>query len=243
MERPYKRPPITEAVIEVRLSNDVDMKTIEKLKEKFSERYPLPPIALANFNVDIGSERATVSQRNDGYRLTDAEGLSVVIITPRSIVTSRLAPYDGWESFFETAGENWKIWKRFVGWQPVGRIGVRFINRIDIKAPGDTPIEMDDYFNFSLKLPTLDESKMNGFFVQASINLMKEDFKVTINTGVVQPVLIDHQSFVLDIDLFRELNLAQNDKELWACINSARRLKNMVFEASITNRTREIFSR
>jgi uncharacterized protein (TIGR04255 family) len=238
----YKRPPITEAVIEVRLANILDVKTIEKLKDKFADTHPLPPIPLLDYKVDISDSGAMVSKNVNGYRITSADGLEIVTIASNHLATSKLAPYEGWESFFDGAMKNWNVWKRVVGWKPINRIGIRFLNRIDIPTMPDIPIETADYFNFSIDMPNFKAGKMHAYLVQASIALNQEYFRVTLNSGNVPPALIGHQSFVMDIDLYREQELPQNDEGLWDCINSARKLKNEVFETCITDKTREIFS-
>jgi uncharacterized protein (TIGR04255 family) len=241
MTQKYKRPPVTEAVIEVRLATKIDFKIVEKLKDKFADTHPLPPIPIVNYDFEMKNDEAVVSKQGVGYRLTSADGLDIVTLAPNSLSTSRLAPYEGWEAIFSGAMQNWGIWKRFVGWQPINRIGIRFVNRIDIPSTTN-PIETADYFKFSIDVPKFEKGRMNAFVVQASIDLFQDNFKVTLNSANVPGALVGHHSFVLDIDLFRELELPQNDEGLWGCINSARQMKNTIFEACITDKTREIFS-
>jgi uncharacterized protein (TIGR04255 family) len=50
----------------------------------------------------------------------------------------------------------------------------------------------------------------------------------------------DIVSVILDIDLFRDVHLPGDEEELWALFEQLRERKNEVFEASITDRTREL---
>ena len=50
-------------------------------------------------------------------------------------------------------------------------------------------------------------------------------------------------SLLLDIDVSRMDELPQNDEGLWAFVDRIREYKNMIFEACITDRARELFDR
>jgi uncharacterized protein (TIGR04255 family) len=47
---------------------------------------------------------------------------------------------------------------------------------------------------------------------------------------------------LLDIDISQDGNLPHNDDGLWALIDEVRLLKNRIFEACITDLSRELFS-
>lgn len=64
-----------------------------------------------------------------------------------------------------------------------------------------------------------------------------------INTGSVPSPLIDHISFVLDIDLVRNQNLPKSDEEVEACLAELRHMKNKIFESFVTDASRELFGR
>jgi uncharacterized protein (TIGR04255 family) len=46
---------------------------------------------------------------------------------------------------------------------------------------------------------------------------------------------------ILDIDLFRETVVLPESPEIWTILDTFRARKNVYFEASITDRTRELF--
>lgn len=61
-------------------------------------------------------------------------------------------PYPGWENFFQRFVRDWELWKRVVGHQHVIRIGVRYINRIDIPITGPV-VDYESFLSIYPKLP------------------------------------------------------------------------------------------
>lgn len=237
----YKRPPITEAVVEVRVADPIPMATLERVRDKLFEFYPLPAQSLVSANIEIGPDAPHVIQQVQGYRLTAADGAGLVTIGQQFISTSRLPPYDGWESFIAAARNNWKIWKRLVEWRKIVRIGVRYVDRIDV--PADGLVNIDDYLTFSIKGPSLELPPLTSFAINEVRPLGKDDCQLILNAGLVPSPLVKTTSFILDLDISRDVDLPQNDETLWAFIERIRQHKNFVFEGCITNKARELFSR
>jgi uncharacterized protein (TIGR04255 family) len=238
---PYKKPPITEAVIEIRVEGEFPRDLLDKLQKRFLDRYPFC-LETQLVNVEMGEAEPTVRQQFQGYRMTAKDGVGVVVITPAVLLTSRLAPYEGWDSLVTMAQENWDIWKRTVGYRKIARVGVRFINRIDVPHDGTEVIFLENLLNFRPLLPTIPLGPMQNFAVNASMPLGKDDCVLILNGGSMPSPLVKASSFVLDIDISRQMNLPQNDEDLWTLIHRIRGYKNFVFEACITDKTRELFS-
>ena len=61
MAQLYKRPPITEAVIEIRLGAPVSMELVERVRDKLIEEYPLPvqKVMVVNFALGPGIQRSS----------------------------------------------------------------------------------------------------------------------------------------------------------------------------------------
>src|SRR4051812_15059208 len=102
MSQRYKRPPITEAVIELRFEPPVERDLLDRANKRLLENYPL---AAENqiINVEVGDAAATVQRAFQGYRLTSLDGTAIVTLAPNLIATSRLAPYEGWDPFAAAA--------------------------------------------------------------------------------------------------------------------------------------------
>ncbi len=144
----YRRAPITEAVIEIRYEKPLPGEQVDLLRDKLAREYascdPLTRIGVA---MNPARRRAVIDESGQGYRLASADRADVLLVTPGAMACSRLAPYQGWDDFSARARSNWKAWKRVVRYRPISRIGVRYINRIDIPTDGARPIQIEDYLS------------------------------------------------------------------------------------------------
>jgi uncharacterized protein (TIGR04255 family) len=244
MSSSYKRPPITEAVVELRLADPLEIDQVDKIKDRLTDDYPVPPQILQNisFTAGAGEQNLTTVEFN-GYRLSSADATNVAIIGRQQISASRLAPYTSWEEFTERARRNWSIWRKVAGWHEVTRIGVRYINRIDVPNPDEKPVPIDDYLVFRPVFPEFEGWQgVETFAINGSTSIANSPFKLILNAGSTPSPLVRTISFLLDIDISQEGNLPRNDDGLWALIDQIRVHKNRVFEASVTDLSRELFS-
>ena len=242
MASPYKRPPITEAVIEVQFASSVEKESLEKLQKRLLEDYPVPPLTEFLVEFEVSDTVSKAKQVFAGYRLTSGDSADVVVIGPGRIGHSRLPPYQGWESFVERARRNWDIWKRIVGWQPIKRIGVRYVNRIDIPNVEESLINLEEYLTVAPQLPQgAGLPPMNHFAVNVQVPLGIGNFKVILNVGSMPSPLVKTTSFLLDVDVSLDSELPTADEPIWAVIGEMREYKNRIFEASITDKTRALF--
>src|SRR5215204_2617226 len=96
----YRRPPIVEAVIEVRFGTAVSNDVLDKVAKSLADRYPLSEQGdVAEIAVHIGDHpilRQGPLQRN--YKLRSADASDTVMLQPNILAVSRLPPYPGWEA-------------------------------------------------------------------------------------------------------------------------------------------------
>ena len=240
MVQPYKRPPIFEAIIEIKIEAPIESDLLERVKDQLLEEYPAPPLKTVAVNLEIADEPKLL-RHAQGYRLSSGDGATLVTIGPNAISTSRLAPYEGWEPFIASARLNWSIWRKLTGWRKITRLGVRYVNRIDV--PGDH-IQVGDYISFGMVLPpTLAPTPVTSFALNAAMPLGKDDCRLILNSGSAASPLVHVSSFILDLDVSRETDLPQNEDGMWELANRIRAHKNIVFEACITDRARDLFNR
>jgi uncharacterized protein (TIGR04255 family) len=94
------------------------------------------------------------------------------------------------------------------------------------------------YPEVSADLPPL----LAGFFLQVQIPQEDLGGMLILNGAMVPPSGPEVTSVVLDIDVFRQGLKLESDDEVWAVLEAFRLRKNLVFEACITNNTRELIS-
>ena len=129
----YPKAPITEAVIELRIGHDVELTALEKIARRLKHHYAKSePMRQVGFVID--NTGGSVSLREDaaGFRLNSDDQAEIAMLSQRFLTTARLPPYPGWEALRDRAKANWVEWRSLTPSHPIVRIGVRFINRIDI---------------------------------------------------------------------------------------------------------------
>jgi uncharacterized protein (TIGR04255 family) len=244
-EQPYKRPPITEAVIGLRFADPIDSATLDKVASALKPLYPREDILKGvhfQMRLDATSPapQSIEQEIGNGYRLSSPDQTHILILTPMppSLSMSQLAPYPGWDQFFGRFRRDWDVWKKSVGYRKIIRVGVRYINRIDI--PTTDPIVYEEQFlNVYPHIPEV-LGPMMQYAVQTQLSIADIGCILTLNSSVVPSPLIGHRSFVIDLDIGKD-SPPQNDDAIYELINRIRGAKNHVFEACITDRARELF--
>jgi uncharacterized protein (TIGR04255 family) len=102
---------------------------------------------------------------------------------------------------------------------------------------------MDEYFHLYLQGPSIPGfGSMTNFAINAEVPMDDRPLKLVINHAPVPSPLVQTNSFLLDFDLGMEDRLPTNERVLWETIEQLRPIKNSVFEATITDKTRELFA-
>ena len=245
-EQPYRRPPITEAVIEVRFATPLTPGEVDKASQDFALFYPFDqPIRNLGVAVELASgltsEPTTQVNQQFGHRRLSTDASEIVLMWPSALIVAQLAPYPGWDVFFDRFARDWKAWKRATDFRKITQIGVRFINRIDVPIK-DAIIEESEYLNVYPKVPA-QFAHMNGYNLQVQLPIFDKECTLIINSAAIPSPLIGHGSLLLDLDISMGKNPPQNDDAIFQLLNKIRVKKNETFEACVTNRARELFQK
>ncbi len=241
----YKHPPITEAVIGITFENQIDEGELLSVQEKFATYYPQhQAISNLKLRVNVDAEKkskATAAVDEEvGHRRATSDMTQLLVLFPATLIVSQLAPYPGWDEFFGRFARDWKHWHRYMGFRQVKRIGVRYINRIDIPVTGEL-VEHEEYLNVFPKVPDT-FGPMNAYGVQTSFHMADIGCNLVLNSAAVPSPLLNHAAFVIDQDISKEAEPPQSEKDIHALLNKIRLRKNQIFEACVSNKTRGLFS-
>jgi uncharacterized protein (TIGR04255 family) len=236
----YERAPITEAVIELRFAEEADPKVITRAAKGIADDYFFnEPNQQVSVTInEFGPQIRTV----EGRRLSSLDRAEVVVFGSGSLVCSRLAPYSGWEAFRSRTVAAWEAWKSAGPSTILNRIGVRYINRIDVPNELAAPLLVEDFLNFYPKTPTGDREPMQNYAMQVVRSLGEDECGLVLNSSIVPSPLIGFTSFLLDLDVSRETNLPRKSDDVFALLDRMRVLKNDVFERCVTDRSRKLFA-
>lgn len=240
---PYSKDPINEAVIQIATGSQSSQDSLSKIANHFKAEYPhQEPLTEVDFMIDTTGGATHIRQELRGYRLTSITSPDVLVVQPGGIVAARLAPYAGWEQLLAATKSAWSQWRRVGNSGAISRLGVRYINRLDIPIMTTANLDFSEYLKYFPNVPMFSSKPLTGFIAQATVPTEQEHWNVSLTSTILNPPpLINTVSIVLDIDLFRMENIPGNERDLWECIESVRALKNMIFETCITDATRRLF--
>jgi len=240
----YSRPPITEAVVEFRCKTIINDGLLSKVNKRFAGTYPsgtTVPVPKFHVHVDNRTGAATSSVSNtNAYRRSAHDEHDILLINPNSLVVAQSAPYPGWDKFFERVRHDLRIWREAGVTLELGRIGMRYINRIDI--PDTAPvINPADYLKMSLAAPE-ELGPTISYATNGNFALSDLQSNLQINSGVfLPPPVPGYLSLLLDFDIGRELEVPQSEDDIISLLISLRHEKNRIFELIVTDKARELF--
>lgn len=234
----YSYPPIIEVVAEVRLVEPVNANRQKKAKDWISRRYEIVnQERQVEANIDFAGRTATFKDSPLTFRLNSADFTNRCTLAPHAVAWVRNAPYEGWEAFQARIAEELPLALDAYGMPVVARVGLRYVNRIDVE-PNNGIVHYEDFLNFRISHGEILEPT-SAFQWQVTKVFPDLGLSAIVQSAVVEPELPDCASFSFDIDVFYEPKASQQAREILERLEDMRRLKNAIFEAGITDRARE----
>jgi len=242
-ERHYPNAPITEAVIDLAVvfAPDADV-SVESLEQLSDVAFPASEPVIFNHVQVSGSNTAAVRRDHVGTRFRSADGLYVYQARTNGFGLSRLAPYQNWAAFRSEARRLWSKYREATKPISLQRLGLRYINRIEI------PLPVDDFADYFLTGPQLSPHLPQGLSSYLLNLTVPVDglITATITQAILNPEAVpalkrDALPMLLDIDVSQTLALPTDENALWECFEQLRKVKNHVFESCITDKARELF--
>jgi uncharacterized protein (TIGR04255 family) len=242
-DRHYDKAPIKEAIIDIQIeSASLTLANFDKVDVSpprgYAERQKVT-IGHIRGRLEGGILTATAKQDELGYAFVGGEGKHHVQFRLNGFTFSRLAPYQTWEQLRSETKTLWESYRQIVGALPVVRVGLRYVNQLDL------PLPMRDFRDFIRLYPEVSadlSQQLAGFFLQVQIPQEDLGAMLVLNEAMVPPSGPGVVSVVLDIDVFKQGLKIESDDEIWSVLEALRLRKNLIFEGCITNNTRELIS-
>lgn len=239
--KPYSSAPIVEAVIELQFKSAISFEATERAARKLEPNYFSNEVDIdirTEITPALGQFRA--EQTPVGHRLTSLDRSEILLIRTTAVAFGQLAPYPGWDKFIERAKRDFRRADRAMGNIQAGRLGVRFINRIDVPFTVADPGDVAVVLRYLPSGPDVG-GRTNGFTMQIERDLGEDQCLYKLTTAMVESPVPEAWSLLLDIDVIRMLDIPKRADDLWALLGRMRIHKNTIFEASITDAARELF--
>ncbi len=246
--RKYQNPPIEEAVCDIQFVPSADWnptlpgRLYELLKGTYGEKPRLQHMIEAQIQTGGQEEEPQIQHRIGKQRvqLLAEKGTRIVGIGPDRLSVHMLKPYTGWDQYRPRIFEALGAYKQISIADSVMRLGLRYINRINIKSK--TP-NLGEFFTIPPKFPTTNPpTRILGFFNRKESEFEDKPIRVVVTFTDVQNDRPDMSSYLLDIDII--WLRAEEPIPLGDIAESLDLMKSRhreVFESLITDETRKLF--
>ena len=240
----YKNAPIADAVIDVQVSFDAPPRPDELLD--FCQKQVAFPHCheMHNVEVHVSSQLGDGGVKTDvktdgvlGYRLTNADQTRVLQVRSNGISYEHLPKYTSWELY---RAEFEPLLHDYLGTfnpKEATRLAVRYINQIP------TPLNIDVATYVNVAPRTIPGAMLvTNYFLQLVLAQPEwpSTWGVILNTGIAGSHMPNTMFVTLDLDVFCGESTRADSAFIWRIMETLRAKKNALFEASITDATREL---
>ena len=240
-QRHLSKAPIREAVIDIRVTPAVTFESIEGLRAQLKERFPnAQNMSRRMFGFEFGESEfktSSVDKGPLGVRLTSEDGKHIVQLRVDGFTFSRLPQYLAWEQMRAEAVAVWKYYLESTRPEKVTRTAVRYINVMNLPLP---ITDFKEYMTAPPEVPAALPQAVASFLSRVVI-VDTASGTAAIVTQALETALGDKAPVVLDIDAFKEFEVAGDSDSVWGTLEILRDFKNRIFFESITEKTAELF--
>lgn len=245
----YRNAPIAEAVFDVRaiLPADFDCNKFENFHDEIKKEFPTKEVSLTytgSIKIEKGQKPVCGAKESglNGFLFKSTDGTNLIQFKTSGFTFNKLRPYDNWKSFSEDAKKYLEEYLRITSPIKITRVGLRYINRLDIPLPIE---DFEDYLNTVPYIAPEIPQVLAEFFMRLVIPNSEDVPNVAIITETIDNKIKTDGTFlplILDIDVFREVDLNAGDKKIYEIFENLREYKNTIFNSSITDKMKQLIS-
>ena len=239
----YRKAPILEAALEFRWQPGRPLGAIRASAGLpiFSEFEAPKERKLVNATFDLQGGEISHESKEVGYELALKDGSQIVIIESDKFVFVQRAPYDQWQTFLQRALSLLKPVAFGLDVGEFSRIGVRFVNRIDIPPVNGAIVNTDDYITLKFDGPRPDRGTVLEFQMRVVKPTLKDGISYALGVTTSGSLLPDYTSIILDIDVFTEGPTPAFDEVFARVLTYMRDEKNDIFHSCLKKPAVDLF--
>jgi uncharacterized protein (TIGR04255 family) len=241
------RAPIIEAVLDIRArANAVWEESFVSatLKAQVPDYPNVAPRSIIEAEIKVMAGLPSFAQQRDlgwgGLVFKSGDGLNIAQFKRDGFTFSRLKPYEDWDRLKAEALRLWRIHSALAKPLEIQRVGLRFINRIDMPI-NETGFE--DYIQPHPSPPRDLDLPFTGFLHVDSLAVPGHPYGINLVRTIQppQPPLNERYGLIIDTDVFTILPIEHQEDWFDKSLDEMRWLKNKVFFGSITQKAIQNF--
>jgi uncharacterized protein (TIGR04255 family) len=240
----YKNAPIKEAIFDLRVGSlaNCSLEQLELIHDVLKDGYPNKRKSInISGKLEIKDSKHIFQDTGSnilGYIFSNLDNNRVVQYRLDGFTYNMISPYTEWSDFSNEAFKLYDIYQSNFIPSSIARIALRYINRIEL------PVTFKDFNEFILNMPPIPKclpQTFNHFFMQINVPCDKPDTSVIL-TETIEPISKEKLPFILDIDVFKIGQIELSIEKLKREFEELRIIKNSIFENTITDKLRKIFT-
>lgn len=240
----FANAPISEAILDiaVRFPAPPELGRLEAFHDLIREHYPIKQGRVQwHGRIELGQERVAQEVRRsaEGFLFRSGDSTRVVQARQDGFTFNWLKRYDSWSALRDQARPHWERYREMFRPEEVIRLGLRYVNRIEI------PLPFADFREYVKTAPDIASGLPQGLsalFMRLEIPdgerglaaVVTETFERPIDKGTRLP-------FIFDIDIIRSATFEPTSSAIWETFEKMRDYKNDIFFNSITDRAKALF--
>jgi uncharacterized protein (TIGR04255 family) len=240
----FRNAPISEAIldIQVQFASPVELARLEAFHAQIRDDYPVKQGRVQwQGQIELGQERVAQEVRRgaQGFLFRSPDDMRIVQARQDGFTFNWLKHYDSWEALRDEAQRHWERYRETFRPEAVTRLGLRYVNRIEI------PMPFSDFREYVKTAPDVAAGLPQGLaalFMRLEIPDEKRGLMAII-TETLQPPVDEGKRlpFIFDIDIVRGATFEPASPAIWETLGQMREYKNEIFFTSITERAKELF--
>jgi uncharacterized protein (TIGR04255 family) len=244
MPRIYDKPPVIEALCEFRFKSSqpwdwtIPGLVYEQIREQFPKKRQENVLEVAmqpGENKVLHQMKAGVAR----MQFLNEQENALVQVGPDLLAVNHLPPYPKWDAFKTLILEQLAVYRNIANPETLTRIGLRYINRVEIPAKR---IELEEYFRTLPQVPEPIPQTFPSFVLHVDIAYENPSSALRFIFGSAPSEPPEKLTFMLDLDMFGIGENVPSMEQLANWIEVAHERIEAAFDASFTEKThKEIF--
>jgi uncharacterized protein (TIGR04255 family) len=242
--RKYDRPPLIEAVCEVRFKSSqpwdwtIPGLIYDKIKSSFPKKRQESLL-----EVVMGPGTSKIQQQVKAgvgkMQFLREDEAALVQIGPDLLSVNQLQPYPEWPAFKSMVLGQIGVYCDIVRPESFSRVGLRYINRVQLPPQ---QINLEEYFRVTPPLPAGAPSNFRSFLIQVEVRYESPSSCLRYVLGTGQLADEAQLAILLDLDMFGEEGDAPTITGIAEWLDIAHDRIETAFDESFTDKThRDIF--